>query len=274
MTAASRDTGLRLLLGGYLLVHFVALLPWGPEVFSRAGVLQRASDSPLAALFPSVLACWDSPAAVTLLLAAAASAALWFAAGWWSRAAAVSLGYALACLSVRNPLVANPALPFLGWLLLAHALTPRRSPGHDLGPDWAAGWVVMALAYSYSGYTKLGSPSWLDGSALARVVANPLARPGPARDLLLALPPAWLQVATWGALGLELAFAPLALSRRARPVIWALMAGLHLALLVLVRFADLTAGMLLVHAATFDPAWLRARPPAGRAQPSSLASYG
>ena len=62
----------------------------------------------------------------------------------------------------------------------------------------------MALAYSYSGYTKLLSPSWIDGSALSRVLANPLARATVLRTLLLALPTWFLKTATWSALGLEL----------------------------------------------------------------------
>ena len=34
---------------------------------------------------------------------------------------------------------------------------------------------------------------------------------------------------------------------------------MHLGILVLIDFADLTCGMLMVHAFTFDPAWLRTR---------------
>jgi predicted DCC family thiol-disulfide oxidoreductase YuxK len=66
-------------------------------------------------------------------------------------------------------------------------------------------------------------------------------------------------VATWSALGLELLFAPLALFRRIRPWIWLAMIGLHLGLLVMVDFADLTLGMLLIHFLTFDPAWIPRR---------------
>lgn len=117
-------------------------------------------------------------------------------------------------------------------------------------------WILLAVGYSYSGYTKLMSPSWVDGSAFTRVLENPLARPTALRGLLLALPPVSLRIATWTALALELTFAPLALLRRARPWIWAAMVGLHAGLLLLVSFADLTAGMLLVHLFTFDPAWL------------------
>jgi len=124
---------------------------------------------------------------------------------------------------------------------------------------------LMAIGYSYSGYTKLASPSWLDGSALARVLENPLARPTALRDLLLALPPVILRVLTWAGLLLELSFEPLALVRKARPWIWTAMVGMHIGLLSIVSFADLTAGMLLLHLFTFDPAWLPARM-AGRSE--------
>jgi predicted DCC family thiol-disulfide oxidoreductase YuxK len=122
-----------------------------------------------------------------------------------------------------------------------------------------AAWALMAIGYSYSGYTKLVSPSWLDGSAFAHVMQNPLARPTALRDLLLALPPVLLRALTWAGLLLELSFAPLALIRKARPWIWTAMVGMHIGLLSIVSFADLTAGMLLLHFFTFDPAWLSPR---------------
>ena len=65
-------------------------------------------------------------------------------------------------------------------------------------------WILMAVGYSYSGYTKLISPSWIDGTALARIFDNPLARPGFLRDAVLQMPSGLLNVATWGALALEL----------------------------------------------------------------------
>ena len=46
----------------------------------------------------------------------------------------------------------------------------------------------MAAGYSYGGFTKLTSPSWLDGSALSHVLSNPLARPTLLREWLLAQP--------------------------------------------------------------------------------------
>lgn len=260
----------RVLFGFYLLIHFSNLAPWGAELFSRKGVLPDGSVSPLLYLFPNVLALYDAPWFVATLLVAGAGLSIFFALGLWDRAAAIGLWYLLACLFGRNPLIANPALPFVGWMLLAHAMLPAAPYGSlaalgrsDPGARWrmpqpvyVTAWVVMAAAYSYSGYTKLVSPSWIDGTALSYVLDSPLARPTPLREWILAFPPIFLQLSTWGGLLLELLYAPLALFRRARPWIWGLMVLMHLGLLTMVDFADLTFGMLFMHLFTFDPAWI------------------
>jgi len=156
--------------------------------------------------------------------------------------------------------------------LLAHAFLPAAPYGSlaargrsDPGDRWhvqpaiyAAAWVLISLGYFYSGLMKLNSPSWIDGSAVARVLANPLARPGFFRHIALTLPSGFLRLATWGALALEASFGPLALFRRARPWIWSGMLLLHLGLFILISFPDLTAGMVILHLFTFDPAWIPA----------------
>jgi predicted DCC family thiol-disulfide oxidoreductase YuxK len=263
----------RVALGGYLALHFAQLLPHGAEIFSSQGMLPDASASPLAHAFPNLLAWWDPPLAVALLLALGVALGALLALGLFDRAAALGLWYIGACLLGRNPLISNPALPYLGWMLLAHAMLPPAPFGSwaargrpDASADWrmpagifAAAWIVMAAGYTYSGVCKLGSPSWLDGSALAHVLANPLARPTALRELVLALPPGLLRVATWGVLALECGFAPLALLRRTRPWVWSAMLLAHVGITLLIDFADLSFGMLLLHGFTFDPRWLQAR---------------
>jgi hypothetical protein len=260
----------RALFGVYLAIHYFRLVAWGQELFSKKGLLPISSLSPLAHLFPNVLAIWDSPFFVHVLLIGATCLSILFAIGLWDRAAAALLWYLGACFLGRNPLIANPALPYVGWLLLAHTFLPEAPYGSLIArirrksnDDWRmttsiylVAWIVMALGYSYSGAIKMMSPSWRDGSALERILSNPLARPGFLRLCLLALPPVFLKCATWGSLGLEIAFAPLALFRSARPWIWSAMLCLHLGLLLLISFPDLTAGMVLLHLFTFDPAWL------------------
>jgi predicted DCC family thiol-disulfide oxidoreductase YuxK len=192
--------------------------------------------------------------------------------GYYDKVAAIFLWYVLACLFGRNPLIANPALPYLGWMLLAHLFIPSlpRGPLPEGAaaaatiwklpkPLFAAGWIVLALAYSYSGYTKLLSPSWVSGDAIGYVLQNPLARDYFLRDWFLALPVDVLQILTWSVMGIELLFAPLALVPRARPILWGAMLVVQLGFLCLLNFADLTAPMLLFHLLTFDPKWIRAK---------------
>jgi hypothetical protein len=259
----------RLIFGTYLFIHFAELIAWGPELFSDRGVLPNPTLSPLAHLFPNVLALWDSAPFIQGLLALAAALSVLFAVGLWDKIAAVTIWYIWACLLGRNPLISNPSIPFVGWLLLAHTLLPGAPKGSlaawkgkcnsdwQMSPDiYAFAWILMALGYTYSGYTKLVSPSWVDGTALSRVLHNPLARADFLNNTLLAMPSTFLRVATWAALALELTFGPLALSRRCRPIIWTTMLGLHIGLLTLINFADLSAGIIVFHLFTFDPAWV------------------
>lgn len=253
--------------GAYLFTHFVALIPWAREVFEQ--ILPREA-SPLLRLFPNILAIADIAMPLVVI---AAIASIFFAIGLYDRIAAVLIWYVLACLFGRNPLIANPSLPFAGWLLLAHAFVPaapfgswaargRTDPrgGWTMPPAiYTAMWIVMSLGYTFSGWTKLVSPSWTDGTAMARVLANPLARPSFVQSLMLSLPPEITQLMTWGALGLELLYAPLALFRRVRPWIWMAMLAMHLGLMVLIDFADLSFMMVILHLFTFDPAWVRPR---------------
>lgn len=257
---------LRALLGVYLFVHFVQLVPYAVELFSSEGVLGDASLSPLFKLMPSVFWVSDAPAVARGVVVAGAALSVLLAAGVFDRVAAVLIWVLWAGLHARMPLIANPSIPFIGFLLLVHACLPaaprlfaRVEPEHDgwrFEPQlFGVVWIVMALGYSYSGYTKLVSPSWVDGSAIFHVLHNPLARDTPLRELLLSLPMPLLQVQAWGALAAELLFAPLALVRALRPWLWLGLVAMHLGLLALIDFADLSTAMLIVHAFTFDPAW-------------------
>ncbi|MEZ4237713.1 MAG: hypothetical protein R3F59_16505 [Myxococcota bacterium] len=130
------------------------------------------------------------------------------------------------------------------------------------GRDWrvppairTVAWLVLGAAYTYSGITKLWSASWLDGSALHHVLDNPLARPGLLRTWLLGAP-VLTTAASFAALGVELVALPLACWPRARPWLWLALLGLQVGLLVLVDFADLTLGMVVVQLLVFDPSWL------------------
>jgi len=266
----------RVTFGSYLTIHFLQLLPWGTELFSNRGMLPDARVSPLVRAFPNLLVVLDSSAAITVVLSLGAVASVALAAGAFPRIAAVWIWYVWASLLGRNPFISNPGIPFIGWILLATLALPSDPYGSwkargRVDPDgswrfpqpiFVAAWILMALAYTYSGATKLVSPSWVDGTALARVLVNPLARPGILNHALLAMPTVALSFATWAVLALEVLYAPLALFGRIRPWIWGAMVLVHCGLMVVVDFVDLSAGMLMIHFFTFDPAWI----PAARAR--------
>lgn len=251
----------RMIFGFYLFAHFLQLIPWSADLFSHAGMLHEGNLSPLLHLFPNILAFNDSPLMATTLAILGAVASYRFMIGRWDRPAAFLLWYILACFLCRNPLISNPSLPFVGWLLLAHLFVPKIRMTWSMTPSiFLSAWIVMSLSYSYSGILKLASPSWLDGTALSYLLENPLVRCNAIREFLLTAPAPLLKAMTWGALALEILFAPLALFRRLRPWIWTAMLLMHISLLKLLNFADLTWGMIILHFFTFDPGWIKPRP--------------
>ena len=257
----------RVIFGVYLTIHFAHLVPWGAELFSREGVLPAAALNPTNGILPNVLALWDSAQFVTVFLLTLAGLSVLFSLGIWRRTVAVLVWYGWACLFNRNVLISNPSIPYVGLLLLLTALVPVTEPLRPLGREtpngefyvpgaayWTA-WALMAIGYAFSGVVKLGSPSWVDGTALWHVLQNPLARDSSLRDLVIGLPPWVFRVMTWKALTLELLFLPLAMWRWTRPAVWLSMVGMHIGIAALLNFTDLSAGMLMLHLFTFDSRW-------------------
>jgi len=268
----------RIVFGFYLTMHFVQLTPDAAELFSRSGMLGDAQLNFTYGLLPNPLEHWDSPPFVTTFTLTLAALAAMFMLGVWRRLAAVLLWFGWACLFNRNNLITNPSLPFTGMLLLLSTLVPIGEPLRSRPADkgwefpsgvyWAA-WTLLAIGYSFSGWTKLQSPSWVDGSALTHVLNNPLARPGFAREAALQFP-AVLRLLTWGTVIVELLFVPLSFHRLGRLAVWSATTLLQSSIVCFVAFADLTLGMLIVHLFTFDRRWLvRSEPATAGTRPTS-----
>ena len=261
-------SGIRFFLGLYLLFHFVQLIPYGKELFSSEGLFSAAL-SPLLGYIPNPLLHYDSPVVIMILLSLGAVASVLIMIGRCDRVSSLFIILLLGWLYTRNPLIANPSLPVVGWMLLLHIMLPRGAYGtHGASLDsmsawvfpkqlWFAAWVLLAVAYSYSGYTKLLSPSWLDGSAIEVVLHNPLSRDYWLNDLLRLLPSWLLQGLTWTIMIIELLFLPLAFWQPTRKLVWLIMMGAQIGFLLSFDFADLTIPMLLFHLLTFDRTWLK-----------------
>lgn len=260
----------RIILGIYLFVHFSMLLPWAGEIWSNEGLLADASLNFTHGVFPNILNVADSPAFVLAFVAVLTLLSALFTFGIYRPVLAVLLWYGWVCLFDRNNLISNPGIPFIGWLLLVSAVVPVGEPlsltGKAKEGEWklpvilfAGAWIIMCLSYSISGIDKLGSPSWRDGSAIIHLLENPLARNWWLREALLDLPAGILKMITWSILSLEIVFLPLALISRTRGLAWLSMILMHLGILMIVDFADLTLGMLMIHLFTFDGRWLKGK---------------
>src|SRR5690606_12902747 len=130
---------------------------------------------------------FDSPLVIQGVLGSAVLGSALLMVRRFDRVAAAWLWLVLLSLTARNPLINNPSLPYIGWLLLAHAVVGWNHPKRREHLKQAA-WIIMAVGYTYSGITKWSSPSWADGSALLAVLQNPLARENPLQHWLIGLP--------------------------------------------------------------------------------------
>lgn len=267
----------RMALGLYLLVHFLGLWPDAVELFSHAGMLPDARLSPTFRVFPGWFWLSDAPWMVHAVMAAGTLLAGGLVVGVRRRWVAFLLWTLWASLFNRNVLISNPSIPFVGLSLLWMAALPSgeawsRDPARPdfRVPAWAqqALLLVLMAGYTVSGLHKLGSPSWLDGRALTFVLHLPLARDSALREGVLALPAFVHAGMTYLALACEVLALPLTLFRPTQRPIWLLLTGMNLGILLLVDFADLTFGVLLVHLLCLQRSWWS--PPDAAAAPPTL----
>lgn len=257
----------RIIFASYLIWHFSLLIPDASIIWSSAGLLSDASLNLTYGFFPNILNYWDSPDFITsfilILLGLSISLLFGFQRPW----VAFLLWYGWACLFHRNNLIANPGIPMVGWLLLVLAVIPKGevwSLDHRSTSDWkmprilfGSAWVILALSYSISGFDKLNSSSWANGTAFIHLLENPLARNTWLREFLLDLPRIFHQAITYSALFLEIGFGILCLFKRFRLLAWVSILIMHLGVLLLIDFADLTLGVLMLHFFVIDPNWFK-----------------
>jgi len=205
-----------------------------------------------------------------------------FVVGWHDRRAAVLIfgsGAGLLVLSSQTP---DASQIFVGWLLFAHVMLPAAPYGslsavgradprggwYMSRPVYFGTWTLMALWYSYTGFSMLIYPGWLHGGAIDDYLYYRASRFTPWNELPLSTwEPFLLAWLTRGVFLAQLLFFPLVLFRRLRPWLWAALAVIHLLAMVLLGSYGFSLGMLLLHAFTFDPAWI---PPRGPRLPETV----
>ena len=189
----------RAVFGIFLCWHFLALLPYAGELFSSQGIINRENLNPFHGKWISPFFLLPDTIVIQSAIILGGIASLLFATGKLWRCSAIYLWLLSSWLFTANPLTANPSLGYIGLLLLLCAIVPKNT-SHL--PVWVprCAWILLAVGYTFSGLYKLGSPSWIDGSAIAHLMENPLARPGISRDILMIMPDIILKIMTWSAL--------------------------------------------------------------------------
>jgi hypothetical protein len=240
----------------YLLYHYISLLPYACELFGD-DMLYDKKLAPTFDIFPNILNYLDAELVVWIIIYLLNLYIFQIiydkTDGYLSnKVIAFLIWYGWACTVNMNPLISNPGIPYVGWILLLLALM-----GTEITDDAVnVAWFLMALGYTVSGIHKLDSPSWIDGSALYHVLNSPLARDNWLHDLMVNQ--TWLlKMATWSSLFLEISFLPLGLFKYTKCLYWFAFLGLHLGVLLVINFVDLTLGVLMIHLLTFDRKWLK-----------------
>jgi predicted DCC family thiol-disulfide oxidoreductase YuxK len=127
-------------------------------------------------------------------------------------------------------------------------------------PVYFGTWALMAMWYSFTGFSMLIVPGWLHGGAIDDYIYYRASHFAPWSQTPLStwepLMMAWL---TRGVFVAHLSFAPLALFWRFRPWLWSSFVLLHLMAIVVLGSYGFSMAMLMLHAFTFDPAWIRPR---------------
>ena len=264
-TSAWLFTVFRIAFGAYLCVHFAQLIPWAAELFSDTGVMPESRANPALGVFaPLADLLGSSGAAQTVVISLLALSVL-FTFGLFRRASAALLWLGWAYLLARNNLILNPGIPYVGLLMLLCVLVPPGEPlalGRRRDPLWRMPymipltvWIALGAGYSFSGYTKLISPHWFDGSAMRLMLDNPLAR-GSGGGFIDAIPAWAFSAMTWSVIIAELSILPMLLHHRTRKLAWIGMTCMHVGVLATVGFADLTFGMLVAHLFVLEPRWI------------------
>jgi predicted DCC family thiol-disulfide oxidoreductase YuxK len=257
----------RFLLGAYCAIHLLGLLPHGVELFSNQGMLPDPSLLPTWEV-PNIFWLSDSPAMVLGVLWVGIGASIAMALGLQRRWMGLLLWVVWMSLFNRNFLISNPSLPFVGLLLLLMAAIPRGESFSlaklrrewEVPPAAIRGFFFLLMAgYTVSGLHKMGSISWMNGSAISHILALPLARDNALHEWILSAPDGILMAMTWGSLAMEILALPLLLISSARKWIWLGLLSMQVGILTLVDFADLTGGMLLAHLFVFDRNWMPAK---------------
>lgn len=242
----------RSLLGLFCFVQFSYYFVYARELFSRDGVFPEPMWP---TSFPGILNIFDQPIFVEVFVGSLLLASVLLFVGIGCRAVAFFLWYGLASLVARDPYIANVSAPYLGWLLLATAVIPRRETQAIPKELYQGAWLILGVTYFLSGCYKLTSPAWRHGEALSLILSSPVGRESLV-PIFSAYARGILPLVTYSVIIVQMVFLPLCLFKKTRPIGWILVTLLQIFNGAFTKMTLLAAGVLLFHVFVFDEKWL------------------
>jgi hypothetical protein len=200
--------------------------------------------------------------------------ALAMTVGWHSRLASIAVCALILSFQHRDPSVFNSGdiLIRIEALFLALAscgaalsLDQRRLTGTFWSAQVRAPWAIrlmqvqLSVMYLAAVRSKLSGTAWSEGTAVSYALRL--------KDMLIAPVPQWfienpllINVATWGALAVELSLGVLVWNRRLRP--WVLLAGvfMHTSIMLTMAVGFFTPAVLVLYLAFVPPDRVRDLP--------------
>jgi len=270
----------RIAFGVLITAWTMSFFPDLPDLFGDNGVLP---DGPLDPYAWSVFQQWHSDPALLIGWAVLLLSALATTVGWHTRLASIALCVLVLSFQHRDPSVFNSGDVVIRIEVLFLALAPsgaamsmdqRRRTGAFWSAQIRAPWAIrllqlqLSIVYLASVRWKVAGAAWLDGTAVSYALR--------VWDMVIVPAPQWfihnplmINIATWGALAVELSVGVLVWNRRLRP--WVLLAGvvMHTSIMLTMAVGFFSPAMFVLYLAFISPETVRRLPRTVRSRFSS-----
>ena len=255
---------IRIAFGALIMAWTVSIFPDLSDLFGTNGVLpDGAHDSAMWSLFQP----WHDDRALLIGWAVLLLSALAMTVGWHTRLASIAVCALVLSFQHRDPSVFNSGDVVVRIEALFLTLAPsgaalsldqRRRTGAFCSAQTRAPWAIrlmqlqLSIIYLASVRWKLSGSAWQEGTAVSYGLRL--------RDMLIVPVPQWfidnpllINMATWGALAVELSLGVLVWNRLLRP--WVLLAGvlMHTSIMLTMGVGFFTPAMFVLYLA-FVPA--------------------
>ncbi len=253
----------RIALAAYIVTYALLLIPYLIELYSPDGLIFRLQDSVVYNPLLSFLHLRE-PLAIKIVLGMQIAIAIIFGLGLYQKISAFLLWVIHIYFFNLNPYVNSPEYSYIGWLLLVFVVIPQRTGIAVIksNSNWEppkylreGAWIILGVSYANSGILKALSPSWLEGTALIKIIADGV-NTYFWTSVVAAAAPFLFFVLTWVVLAIEALAILFVWTNTSRKYFWIASVLMHLGILVMMKFAQVSLGMLVFHLLLFDPRWL------------------